>query len=142
MTLGIDAKHWYYTKMRLFNWLIAQATLFAVVLGVSLSSYGMAQAHAAMMKDASGITLSAQTMDHSSHATGDHANHDMSSVGHGQAHDGHANCPMIACCHMGGADTPNVSALADPVSCKYTSSANPQLGKAEPENAKKPPKHV
>ncbi len=131
--------------MRLLNWLIAQASFLAVVLGISLSGYGMAQAHTAMMMDTSGVVSDLQTMDHSSHtshATNDHANHDVSSAGDGQAHESHSNCPMIACCHTGATYSSVVSALADPVSCKYLSSANPQLSKAHPENAKKPPKHV
>lgn len=131
--------------MRLVGWFISQATVFVVVLGVSLSGYGMAQAHTAAMKFTSDVASVAGSTDHSSHKMhmmSDHASHDMSTVEHGKGHEGHSNCPMIACCHSVGAGTPDLFALADPVSCKYSSSANPQLSKAEPESAKKPPKHV
>ena len=121
--------------MRLARWIIAQASLLAVVFGVSLSGYGMAQAHTAIMPDAS-------AMDHSAHAHMDHAGHDMTSADHGAAHDGHANCPMIACCHTGGTDAPAIPALTDAIACLHVISAKPHLDKAEPDSAKKPPRHA
>ncbi len=70
--------------MRLMRWLIVQASLFAVILGVSLSGLGMAQAHTKM-------TLDAPMMDHSGHADMVHADHDMPPADHDPAHDGHAS---------------------------------------------------
>ncbi len=117
------------------RWLIVQASLFAVILGVSLSGLGMAQAHTKM-------TLDAPMMDHSGHADMVHADHDMPPADHDPAHDGHASCPMIACCHIGGIATPSVPAMTDAVTCQHTLSADRHLTKAEPESAKKPPKHT
>lgn len=115
--------------------LIAQASLLTVVLSISLSGYVMAQAHTAMV-------LEAPAKDHSMHTTVDHAGHDMTSKAHGSAHDGHATCPMIACCHTGGIDAPAITALTDAITCQHVLSVKLHLSKAEPESAKKPPRHV
>ncbi|WP_120499106.1 hypothetical protein [Roseovarius sp. EL26] len=121
--------------MRLLKWLIIQASLLAVVFSVSLSGYGMAQAHSTMITDATGI-------EHSAHANMDHSAHDTTNVDHGSMHEDHANCPMIACCHTGGISVPSIPALTGVVTCQIRPSANLLLDKAEPESAKKPPKHV
>lgn len=125
--------------MRLMRVIIAQVTLLAVVLSVSLSGFGMSTAHASDMHDA----VSAHSHDH--HAEhmmhGAHDHHAMLEE-QSQTHNGHANCPMVACCHTGGAKTPFVCSLADPVRLEFQSSHKLRLAKAEPENAKKPPKHI
>lgn len=121
--------------MRLVKWLIIQASLVAVVFSISLSGFGMAQAHGTMNMDTSGI-------EHSVHADMDHSAHDMTNVDHGSMHEGHANCPMIACCHTGGASVPSIPALTGMVTCQIRPSINLLLDKAAPDSAKKPPKHV
>ena len=121
--------------MYLVKWLIAQASLLAVILSISLSGFGMAQSHTAM-------ALDAPMVDHSAHTDMDHADHDMTSANHGSAHEGHASCPMVACCHTGGITTPSVPAMTDVITCHHVLSPDLHLSNAEPESAKKPPKHA
>lgn len=125
----------YTCGMRLMRWIIVQASLLAVVLSISLGGFGMAQAHTAM-------ALDAQMMDHSVHSGMDHSDHDMPAADHGPAHEGHSNCPMIACCHTGGMASLSVPAMGDVATCQHTASLKLHLTNAEPESAKKPPKYV
>ena len=125
--------------MRLVRMIIAKVALLAVVLSISLSGFGMSTAHASGALDA----VSADSHDHHAEhmmpgAHDHHAMHEEQS----QSHDGHANCPMVACCHTGGAKTPYVCSLTDAVALEFQSADKPWLAKAEPENAKKPPKHI
>lgn len=121
--------------MRLISWLIVKVGLLAVILSISLSGFGMAQAHSAMLSDEAGI-------DHSAHVQMDHTDHYMTATSKDTAHEGHANCPMIACCYTGAVDTTAIPTLADAIDCQHLASARMQLHKTEPESAKKPPKHV
>ncbi|WP_198389375.1 hypothetical protein [Roseovarius faecimaris] len=120
--------------MRLVKRLIVQASLIAVLLSISLSGLGMAHAHEA-------IPLDGLTMDASAHAAVDHTGHDMDAADQGQAHDGHANCAMIACCHTGGTASPSVPSMTGAITCQKTLFPDLPLTSAETEAAKKPPKH-
>lgn len=121
------------------TWLIARASLLAIILGVSLSGYGMSQAHSTMMMDEPG-------MDHSMHAQMDHSGHDTAPTTKGNAqdtsHQGHANCPMIACCHTGAVSMAVIPALVGAVTCQHPAFVSLQLDKATPESAKNPPKYA
>lgn len=121
--------------MGLARWIIAQANLIAIVLGISLSGFGMAQAHTAMMLDT-------PSMDHAAHVDMDHTGHDMTSTGQDPSHEGHTSCPMIACCHTGGTCTQAVPALTDAIALQPRPTVKAQLHKAEPESTNKPPKHI
>lgn len=121
--------------MRLLKWLIIQASLLAVVFSVSLSGYGMVQAHSKMITDATVI-------EHSAHVNMDHSAHDMTNIDHESMHEDHTNCPMIACCHTGGISVPSITTFTSVITCQNRPSANLLFDKAEPESAKKPPKHV
>ena len=121
--------------MRIVKWIIIQASLIAVVLGISLSGFGMAQAHTATSMDI-------PVMDHGSHATMDYASHDMTPSDDVSGHEGHTNCPMIACCHTGGTATTSVPAMIAVITCQHALSFDLHLTNAEPESAKKPPKHA
>ena len=131
--------------MHVLRWFIAQVSLLAIVLGVSLSGLGMAHAHTTMMLETSNSVLCPQTVDHSDHlehSAPNHADHDSVAISDAHLHEGHASCPMVACCHTGGADTPLLGSMGEPVAFQYLSPAELHLAKAEPAKAKKPPKHV
>ena len=120
--------------MSLVRSVIMQVALLALLFGVSLSGVGMERAHDTMNHAASDVA----------HHTHDHA--DMNAIGTQDtmpdAHQDHAACPMIACCHTGGLAGVSFCPDYQAVTAQFTQIVEARLAQSDPEHAKKPPKHI
>ena len=135
----------YMQSMMLIDRIKKQLCLVLIAFAIALSGIGMEAAHAKALQDTHSVQKTHAHVDHDNHDLHSgmslHGDHDTLSETP-ERHEGHADCAMTACCHLGGVAVPSALTVAEVGEANFASSTAHQYADAEKDRADKPPKHI